>query len=116
MKPRTRPHFLERLFTQQERLALAFVLGALALGAGLRWLEPAQAPRSRWVPASPEVRVNRAGVAELAALPGIGPVLAQRLIEERQRHGSFLTLEDLGRVRGVTSKTRRKLEGLVRFD
>lgn len=125
-----RPGFLGQVFTPQERLALAFVLGILLLGIGLRWLHAAgasggasagashaaQEPRSRWVSASPEVRVNRAGAAELAALPGIGPMLARRIAEERRQRGSFLTLSDLKRVKGVTPKTLQKLEGLVRFD
>ena len=47
------------------------------------------------------VNVNRAGASELETLPGIGPVLAARIVAERDRAGPFGSLEDLSRVAGV---------------
>lgn len=47
------------------------------------------------------VSLNRASAAELEALPGIGPALAQRIVEDRQRHGPFASLADFQRVPGV---------------
>ncbi len=63
-----------------------------------------------------QVRVNSAMAAELASVPGIGPVMAQRIVEDRRRHGAYLTLTDLGRVKGVNVKVLEKFKGLVRFD
>ncbi|MBI3616422.1 MAG: helix-hairpin-helix domain-containing protein [Candidatus Omnitrophica bacterium] len=62
------------------------------------------------------VRVNTASAPEIAGLPGIGPTVAQRIVEDRQRHGHFLTLADLKRVKGVSRKTLNQLQGYVRFD
>ena len=106
---------VERLFTRQERLALVFLL-ALSFGglAVLRWQKLIPARPS--APLELKVRMNTATAEETAALPGIGPVLAGRIIEDRKIHGRFLTLEDLRRVKGVTSKTLEKIQGLVRFD
>lgn len=52
---------------------------------------------------------NRADAAELASLPGIGPALAQRIIDERTRGGPFQTPDDLLRVSGIGEKTLAKL-------
>lgn len=114
--------FLEGLFTRQERKALAFLLWIGFFGLGVMawrgclpaWLRgPPEKPAGA---AAAEMRVNRAGPAELAALPGIGPVLAQRIVEDRRRRGFYLTVGDLRRVKGITSRTLRRMKGLVRFD
>jgi competence protein ComEA len=47
------------------------------------------------------VDVNRAGVAELEALPGVGPVLAQRIVEHREQHGPFAAVDELQDVPGI---------------
>lgn len=49
------------------------------------------------------INVNRATAAELEELPGVGPVLAERIVEYRDDHGPFLTLADLAQVPGVGS-------------
>ena len=103
------------LFTRQERLALAFLIGVGFLGMGVRWCRQGMPPRDS-APAWSEVSVNHAGVPELIALPGIGPVLARRISENRKHLGAFLTLNDLARVKGVSPKTLERLKGLVRFD
>ncbi|MBI3323395.1 MAG: helix-hairpin-helix domain-containing protein [Candidatus Omnitrophica bacterium] len=77
---------------------------------------PWRAPAGPAVAAATQVRMNRAGPAELASLPGIGPVLAQRIVEDRHHRGFFLTVEDLGRVKGISPKVLKKLERMVRFD
>jgi competence ComEA-like helix-hairpin-helix protein len=58
------------------------------------------------------VDVNRAAVAELAALPGVGPGLAQRIVEERERRGRFDSPEALRYVLGMGPK---KLAAIRRF-
>src|SRR5690349_23771445 len=45
--------------------------------------------------------LNRATPAELDALPGIGPVLAKRVVEWREAHGPFRAVEDLEQVPGI---------------
>jgi len=47
------------------------------------------------------VNLNTAGAAELDALPGIGPVLAQRIVDHREQHGPFQRVEDLQDVPGI---------------
>ena len=59
---------------------------------------------------SPPLDINRASEDELRALPGIGSVLASRIVEARERDGPFVSLDDLRRVRGLG---RAKLEKLT---
>jgi competence protein ComEA len=51
------------------------------------------------------VPINRADASALLALPGIGPVLAARIVEHRERHGPFTTAEDLLGVPGIGEVT-----------
>jgi competence protein ComEA len=47
------------------------------------------------------VHINKAGVDELQALPGVGPVLADRIVTYRDEHGPFKSIEDLLDVPGI---------------
>ena len=70
------------------------------------------APAAQWdvaLEATRHVDVNAADVAALERLPGVGPVLAQRIVEERERRGPFHSAEELSRVRGIGPKI---LEGV----
>jgi competence protein ComEA len=60
------------------------------------------------------VDLNTATVAELDALPGIGPVLAQRILTWRTQHGSFTSVDQLHEVTGVGDAKFADLSPLVR--
>ena len=47
------------------------------------------------------VDINHGTATDLAALPGVGPVLAERIVDYRAQHGSFHTVEDLLDVPGI---------------
>jgi competence protein ComEA len=61
------------------------------------------------------IDVDRAAAAEIARLPGIGPDLARRIVEDRKAHGDFGGLAALDALPGVGPGLLRKLEGHVRF-
>jgi competence protein ComEA len=60
-----------------------------------------------------KIDVNRAGREELQSLPGIGPALAQRILDSRAREGAFRVPEDLLRVKGIGEATLLKLVPLI---
>jgi len=57
--------------------------------------------------------LNHATVAELVCLPGIGQVLAERLVAERSAHGPFRDIADLARVKGFGAARIRRLKDSV---
>jgi competence protein ComEA len=59
------------------------------------------------------VNVNTATEQELEALPGIGPVLAQKIIDYRTAHGPFPTVDALDDVSGIGPATLENLRPLV---
>jgi competence protein ComEA len=59
------------------------------------------------------VDLNAATAADLDALPGIGPVLAQRIVEHRERNGPFRSVEQLDDVPGIGPATYAELAELV---
>ena len=61
------------------------------------------------------VRINSASVSELQQLPGIGPALAQRIVETRNS-GRFTSVEDLLRVPGIGKAKLAKLRDYVEVD
>ncbi len=58
------------------------------------------------------VDVNSAGKRELMALPGIGEVIAERIIRYRAEHGAFRSVRDLLKVKGIGKK---KLEHIAPY-
>ncbi len=58
--------------------------------------------------------LNTADLAALDALPGIGPVLAQRILDWRADHGRFTHVDELGEVTGIGEKVLDKLRAQVR--
>jgi competence protein ComEA len=88
--------------------------GGLALGADANRVNLAQAVRDGLqihvpvvgAPAAPpgeagKVSINAAGAGELEKLPGIGPVLAQRILDYRKANGPFRAIGDLKKVTGI---------------
>ena len=54
--------------------------------------------------------LNRASAEELDRLPGLGPTLAQRIVEHRQRHGAFRYVDELRAVRGIGPRLLERLK------
>jgi competence protein ComEA len=57
--------------------------------------------------------VNSATVEQLDALPGIGPVTAQKIVDWRQAHGAFTSVDDLDAVPGIGPARIEQLRELV---
>lgn len=59
------------------------------------------------------VSLNSADAAALDALPGVGPVLAARILAWRTEHGRFTTVDELGEVSGIGDRLLAQLRPLV---
>ena len=59
------------------------------------------------------VSLNTADLAGLDSLPGVGPVLAQRILDWRSSHGRFTSIDELGEVSGIGEKLLAQLTPLV---
>ncbi|MFG0305580.1 MAG: ComEA family DNA-binding protein [Phycisphaerales bacterium JB040] len=78
--------------------------------------EPATPAESPGAPSAIQlIEINRADAAELQLLPGIGPVLAKRIVDDRSANGPFLDADDLQRVKGIGEKTAAKLAPMITF-
>ena len=64
--------------------------------------------------ASGQVDLNTATLAQLEELPGVGPVLAQRILDWRTEHGRFTSVDELQEVTGVGEKKFESLKAHVR--
>jgi competence protein ComEA len=80
-------------------------LGALNLAAplsdGQHLIVPGASLTGEAAAADGRVRINVADGTELQRLPGVGPVLAERIVEHRDRYGPFEDVEDLLDVAGI---------------
>jgi len=84
---------------------------ALAAVAPLAAQESAPAANARV--ASDRVNLNTATPSQIATLPGIGPKMAQLIVEHREKTGGFKKIEELMQVKGIGEKSFLKLKELV---
>jgi competence protein ComEA len=61
------------------------------------------------------ININRATAKQLDALDGIGPVIAQRIVEYRKTHGSFISIDDLQKVSGIGAAKFAQIKAKVRI-
>jgi competence protein ComEA len=72
----------------------------------------ATAPAAPGAPAGP-VQLNSATVEQLDALPGVGPVTAQKIVDYRQQNGAFRSVDDLDAIPGIGPARLEQLRELV---
>ena len=57
-----------------------------------------------------KVNLNTASIEQLTTLPGVGPKLAARIVEYRQKSGAFRSTQELINVQGIGEKSYAKIE------
>lgn len=67
---------------------------------------------SKAAPSGP-VNINTASAEELDTLPGIGPAMAQRIIEFRETEGAFTSIEDIKKVKGIGEAKFEKMKDKI---
>jgi competence protein ComEA len=61
------------------------------------------------------ININRATARQLDALDGVGPVIAQRIVDYRKINGSFLTIDELQKVSGIGAAKFAQIKSKVRI-
>ena len=85
--------------------SLAVLLAFLAsIGPAAAAAKPAPAGK---------VNINTATVEQLQTLPGVGETLATRIVEYRQKAGSFKSTQELMNVKGLGEKNFQKIQGYL---
>ena len=99
----------ERIFVPMpdQAVPVAEGSGPVPTGPGAGGTAGASAPRS-------PVDLNRATLADLEALPGVGPATAQAILDERARRGRFGSVDELLEVRGIGDAKLAALRDLAR--
>ncbi|MFJ8041552.1 helix-hairpin-helix domain-containing protein [Kitasatospora sp. NPDC096147] len=96
---------LARVLTDGEQI----LVGGAPAGAGVGVGAGAGAA----APAAGPISVNRATREQLDTLPGVGPTLAQRILQHRQEHGPFRSLDQLREVSGIGERKLADLRALL---
>lgn len=127
-------------FTKTEERIIVILICTFLVGSGIRWIqvrltpipEPVvqtrrtapdpvredSRPRSEVIIRSNEkpgtekgpIALNRAMYPELISVSGIGPVLAERIIQYRESHNGFNSIEELKQVKGIGQKKYENLK------
>jgi competence protein ComEA len=104
---------LARLVVDGEQIDVGSSVVAAGPSSGGAGSGAAAGGASGGAPAGP-LDLNTATVEQLDALPGVGPVLAQRIVDQRTRNGRFTSVDDLRQVSGIGDKKFADLASLVR--
>jgi competence protein ComEA len=105
-------------FRSEDTMRISLV-SALALCAALVISVPAASAQSAPATTSPAtsskpaINLNTATLDQLETLPGIGPKVAERIIEHRTKSGGFKRIEELMNVKGIGEKSFLKLKPLI---
>jgi comEA protein len=60
-----------------------------------------------------KVNINTADKSALSSLSGVGPAIAGRIIEYREKNGPFKNVEEITKVKGIGEKTFQKMKDLI---
>jgi competence protein ComEA len=100
---------------------VALINLAAPLADGEQIVVPARGAATAGAPAAPggtgaasgPVHLSTATIEQLDALPGVGPVTAQKILDYRQKHGAFTSVEELDAVPGIGPARLEQLKDLV---
>jgi competence protein ComEA len=112
---------LERAGGPTRRADLSQVNRAAKVEDGRQILVPARAPQGAAAPAAasgaapvPPINLNTATLEQLDQLDGVGPATAQKILEFREEHGGFGSVEELDQIPGIGEKRLAALREDVR--
>lgn len=98
--------------TTDQNLARVLVDGE-QIRIGLQAVPAAQPAAGGTPAAGGQIDINLATAEQLEQIPGVGPVLAQRIISYREQNGGFSTVEQLTEVSGIGEATFAQMQSMV---
>lgn len=104
--------------TPKERKVLIFIGSLILAGSLLRFfnIEAKERPAfEEKIHSSSIININNASKERLEEIPGIGAVTALRIIDYREKFGSFKSLEDLTKVKGIGPKKAEAMKQHISF-
>jgi competence protein ComEA len=96
-----------------KKLLMLNVLLACLLLAAPMVMQPAFAASEATAATADIIDINSATTEQLQELPGIGQVVAQRIVTYRTEHGAFTSVEDLLQVKGIGQATLAKIQSRI---
>lgn len=100
-------------FTAQERRVILFFLSMMIVGIAISYLKKSHARATLLTNLYQnigKINLNTADKASLVSIPGIADKLADRILEHRDKEGSFLDTEDLKQIKGITNYRYEKIK------
>ena len=76
--------------------------------------DPYDTVQSKMIETDPRLDINEMSAAQLEAIPGIGEMLAKRIVAYRDANGPFRTLEEVMNVEGIGEKKLDQIASLVK--
>jgi len=106
---------------EREKVVVIFLTSVFVVGAGLSVFKTLKQSRTELkVQYAAEEKlteqvldVNQATAEQLEALPGIGPVIARRIVDYREKHGLFKSVDELLNVNGIGPKRLAAIKDFV---
>ncbi len=112
--------------TKYEKAIITFLAASALLGGGILYYQKVGArielevlplaPEGAGIQAARLVNINEATLHELVRLPGIGPVLARRIIDYRNLGGPFKKVEDIKNVKGIGQEKFEQVRELLAIE
>ncbi|MCI0705959.1 MAG: helix-hairpin-helix domain-containing protein [Ignavibacteriae bacterium] len=119
-----------------EQRVVLFLAGALLLGLGIRYFLPTNSELSQFdyresdstfaalsaavkadtLQSDGKLNLNTATDVQLESLPGIGPVLSERIIRHREANGRFTSADELLKIKGITKKRLEQIKDFITID
>ncbi|MEU6492149.1 ComEA family DNA-binding protein [Streptomyces sp. NPDC049097] len=103
-----------RLLVDGEQIVVGAPAPVPGVGGGAGAANPVTGGSAAGAAPGAPVSLSTATVDQLDALPGVGPVLAQHIVDYRTRHGGFRSVDELREVNGIGERRFADLRNLVR--
>ncbi len=101
------------MLTKEEKSILIIILISFIAGIFTYFLFSYNKKIKKEIISHGKIDINKATAEEIDKLPGIGSIIAERIIEYREKNNGFKKIEELKNIRGLTSKKYEKIRKYI---